>query len=260
MLQILRKDVINIMPTRREFIKTTGLTLAALLLARCAPETTGNPAIFPTPKKPELLVYLDTLEKEGLIRVGYFSTPDQPAVHNVVIPKSGEVTEKEVDLDLLASVATFLERKKDFPYAGYTLKLVRPVEQNIIILDRTVGLPVILADRGEVTFNLNREGTRIATLINLSGPQKTIGGTAFSTSWSMAQGVCLGYCFNSKGCDAICNVLAANIAAGWTNTDPSGDWIRSLKDTSVMDGVSVPFTFNQDIWNTFRQAAVNVGK
>ena len=248
------------MLSRRQFLQLAGLGLGAIIVYSCGSSPTLRILATPTIRKPELLTYLDTLEKEGLVRAGYFSVGQQPSVHNIVIPKTGEVTQDEVDMALMVSLAEFIEQRRDLSYSGHTLTMNRPEQHDIIFVDRNNGLPRILEDHGEVTFNINTQNTRLVTLINLSGPRKEIGGQTFSSAWSAAQAVCLGYYFQTSASDAVCNVLSANVAAGWTNTDPTGQWISSLGETGEMAGVSVPYNFSQEVWDHFRQAAISAGK
>lgn len=264
--------------TRRQFIGGGAAFILTGLLEACKPFTLETPIPPLTPiaaKRPdspeelyqaavEVVFFAQRLLKEGMLQAPTFSLPSEAPVHIILIPKTNEVDKNLIDLEYMATLATFFENQRELKYEGHLLQSRRPERQQILLTNRAQGVPPSLHQLGEVTVRLNPEGNSLITVIDLQGPKKELG-DEYTLAWSEAQAICLGYTFNSPNSDPVCNVLSANIAAGWLNLDSKGKWINSLGSTSLSGKTSgtvgeAPYKFIPELWQYFRGEALAQGR
>lgn len=264
--------------TRRQFISGGAAFIVTGLLEACKPFTPETPTPFPTPiaaKRPEspeefyqaaveVVFFAQRLLKEGMLQAPTFSLPGEAPVHIILIPKTNEVDKNLIDLEYMATLATFFENQRELKYEGHILQCRRPERQQILFINRAREIPPVLHQLGELTVRLHSEGNSLITVIDLQGPKKELG-DEYTLAWCEAQAICLGYTFNSPNSDPVCNVLSANIAAGWLNLDSEGKWINGLGATSLSGKTSgargeASYKFIPELWQYFRDKAIAQGR
>lgn len=154
------------------------------------------------------------------------SVPDD-VTYNLVIPSDlEEVTQEESEKwrYLIRVSAEIFEQTEGITHNDLNTEFRHPGRHDFILLNRTAGLPNIVLESGQGTaLYTDLSGQlppRLISVINLDGPMKTLG-REYTNAWGTIQAVCVGFTHHNPDSDSICNVLAANAAAGWLSLDPA---------------------------------------
>ncbi len=133
-------------------------------------------------------------------------------------PSGGqEVTDEEMKevMELALTTVNVFESRDGLRHEDIDIPFVRPSSQRIVVVEDR-DMPEVLKGLGETTVSI--DGKYFTSIINLAGPAKS-GRQDFAIAWSVIQAICLAYAGDFKDSDAVCNIIAANAAAGWVGME-----------------------------------------
>ncbi len=162
--------------------------------------------------------YAQGLSDAGVEPFGQVSLDGQPIIV-LLTPTTGEVSaqRRQEILDLVSVTAQVFGVSGGLRHEDILIAFRPPVLQQIVVIDRPEGMPEPIGMLSEAS--IGSQPGQIMSVVNLSGTEKTLG-RDFTITWAVMQAVCLGYAVqDNPNADAMCNIIAANAAAGWAGVD-----------------------------------------
>jgi hypothetical protein len=162
------------------------------------------------------IAYVSQLEQEGLETVKEIRVEgSQPFIFILKPQKSQELTNEVVSstTELALRTVGVFESRGGLRSDDIDIAFHRPAEQKILLIKRADVPELLSADvYGEMTVSIDM--SYFTSLINLAGPSKN-GHQDYANAWSIIQALCLAYAGGFEDSDSVCNIIAANAAAGW---------------------------------------------
>ena len=178
--------------------------------------------------------YIDLREQAGLETKSIIQVEGSDPFIYLMRPRGGQgVTDDEMkDIMALAlKTVNIFETRKGLRHEDIDIPFTRPFSQRIVVV-KDGRMPTLLSNMGEATISVDNK--YYTSIVNLSGPAKS-GSQEFANAWAVIQAVCLAYAGNFKDADGVCNVIAANGAAGWVGmeADEAEQLISSYGSTEL---------------------------
>jgi hypothetical protein len=164
---------------------------------------------------------VSTIEVDGKITYQFFRADTDEVTDDELIPLM-----KAADAAL-----KLMETNPSFTTGDVNLNFQRPLEQGIVVLNRTSNAPAIVLELQELTMQpedmqvevdgvIRNEADRPLSIVNLAaGEPPVFDNESAKRFWSIIQAVCLGYARKSPMRDPACNIYSANAAAGLAHID-----------------------------------------
>jgi hypothetical protein len=159
-------------------------------------------------------------EKEGLETKSTIQVESDDSFLFLMRPAYANVKEVSDDemqdiMELALTTVNVFESRKGFRHEDIDVPFTRPVSHRIVVV-KDNNMPELLANLGEVTVSIDNK--YYTSIINLAGPNKN-GSQEYANAWAVVQALCLAYAGDFPDADGVCNILAANSAAGWIGMD-----------------------------------------
>ncbi len=181
------------------------------------------------------MTYMKQLEQEGLTTAKEIRVKESQPFIFILKPQSQEITGEDIEnvTELALHTVNVFDSGAGLKHDDIDVAFRRPAEQQILLIKRSNMPELLSADAyGEMTISVDK--TYFRSLVNLAGPVKN-GGQEFTNAWSVAQAICLAYAGDFQDSDPVCNIIAANAAAGWVGMDgkSAADLINSYGMTDL---------------------------